>query len=252
MATGVCPECGTAATRSLEAVIDPATHRLPPLLAPRLVGSGLACLGWLFLVGGVMLAVNRVLISPPVAEAVPNLARFGAPLTLGTMIICGLLGWRPILQLWPTPGTVDPRRGRSGLGLLSIGLVLWSGSAVAIWSMGSSILMLQIILVSGVFCLEGLRRILIEVGTRSRLFRTDRIRRQRVRDLIAGILFIQLGVFLTWWELLRVIGYVITIVAALLVLVGLVYLCMNLLWIRQSLLSPPRRLREYLDPPSGP
>ena len=108
----------------------------------------------------------------------------------------------------------------------------------------------------------------VEVGTRSRLFRTDLIRRQRVRDLVAGIVFIELGVVLytiggwqttrgasSWGDMFQTFGIAVSLVASLLVLVGLIYLCMNLFWIRQALLSPPRRLREYLDPPmesSGP
>jgi len=125
--------------------------------------------------------------------------------------------------------------------------------------------------------LLGLRQIVVEVGARSRVFRTDRIRRQRIWDLLIGILFIGIGVVLVWageayshsgasssipfsstFTLsgqpvsgVGFLGMAITWVAVILVLVGLIYLCFNLAWVRSALQSPPPRLREYLSPFEG-
>jgi hypothetical protein len=54
-----------------------------------------------------------------------------------------------------------------------------------------------------------------------------------------------------WQSGLAFLGLAMTVVAIVLLLIGLVYLCMNMAWIRRSLIAPPPRLREYLDPPSG-
>ena len=280
-ATGVCPECGTPAPRSLEAAIDPTTHRLPPLLAPESVGNAVLGLGGLILLATIGLVMFQIMNLDWTANRIPGLVRLVSTSAILISAACGLLGFWPIIKLWPTPGTVDPRDGRRGLGVLSIGLLIWIVGCGLVWlfpisSSGSWILMLLVPLLGGMLSLEGLRRILIQIGARSRLFRTDRIRRQRIRDLMIGIGFVMIGILViwmgstlssggssVWWMLgrfniggeqqsgLAFLGLAMTVVAVVLLVIGLVYLCMNMAWIRRALIAPPPRLREYLDPPSG-
>ncbi|MCH2132674.1 MAG: hypothetical protein MK116_02880 [Phycisphaerales bacterium] len=280
-ATGVCPECGLPASRSLEAAIDPTTHRLPPLLAPQAVGAAIVTLGGLALVGGVALAFHLIVMTNVIMELAPGATRLLYGLTMLVAVLCGLVGWFPVLKLWPSPGTIDPRQGRRGLGWLSTGLAVWTIGCGLVWWLppGQGLgpgLMALVPLLGSVIYLVGLRRIVIEVGTRSRLFRTDQIRRQRIMDLVIGIVFIGLGIVLTWmgglgstgspppwWSLgrftvgqeptsgLAILGLAMLVVASVLVLVGLIYLCVNLRWVRRALQSPPPRLREFLDPPTG-
>ena len=280
-ATGVCPECGTPAPRSLEAAIDPTTHRLPPLMAPASVGNAVLALGVVILLASTGLVMFQIMNLDWTMSLLPGLVWLAAPLGIMFSIASGLLGFWPIMKLWPTPGTVDPRDGRRGLGVLSLGLIIWILGCALVWwfSAGASdswILLMLIPLLGGLLSLEGLRKILIQVGARSRLFRTDRIRRQRIRDLMFGIGFVMVGIVViwlggnatsggpsAWWMLgrfniggaqqsgLAFLGLAMTVVAIVLLLIGLLYLCMNMAWIRRSLIAPPPRLREYLDPPSG-
>ena len=280
-ATGVCPECGTPAPRSLEAAIDPTTHRLPPLMAPASVGNAVLALGGVILLATTGLVMFQIMSLDWTMNHLPGLVRLAVPLGITISLVSGLLGFWPIMKLWPTPGTVDPRDGRRGLGVLSLGLIIWILGCALVWwfnaeASNSRILLMLIPLLGGLLSLEGFRKILIQVGARSRLFRTDRIRRQRVRDLMFGIGFVMVGIVViwlggnatsggpsAWWMLgrfniggaqqsgLAFLGLAMTVVAIVLLFIGLLYLCMNMAWIRRSLIAPPPRLREYLDPPSG-
>ena len=276
-AMAACPECGVSASRSLEAVIDPTTHKLPPLLAPRVVGNALLFLAILCLIACVGIGVHIVFRLPWVGGEIPQLAASLNQLGLLISLLCGLVAWRPVLQLWPSPADMKGYDGRRGIQLGTIGLVIWLIGCVLAWQLpnkslfGPDPINLVAMFGAAVF-LSGLRVIVVAVGIRSRVFRTDQIRRQRIRDLVIGIGFVALGIVLTWlgesvvnWNMmgwltlgqftftgktisgLAFLGMAMAIVASLLVLVGLIYLCFNMAWVRKSLKSPPPRLREYLD-----
>jgi len=276
-ALAACPECGVSASRSLEAVIDPTTHKLPPLLSPSTVGDALMMLSGLCLAGGFAFTLHMVFHLPWVSGDLPGLAnrldRFGLLLSA----ICGLVAWLPLLKMWPSPSGMKGFDGRRGILIGGFGLVLWIGGCVLAWlihgdgSFGPDPINLVAILGGALFLL-GFRAIVVVVGLRSRVFRTDQIRRQRIRDLIIGLGFVALGIVMGWigdsvmasksvsWLALgkftvsgnaisgmAFVGIAMSVVAGFLLLVGLVYLCFNMSWVRRALKSPPRRLREYLS-----
>ena len=194
---------------------------------------------------------------PWVAAEIPRLAQSLNLAGLLVALICGLVAWVPVLRLWPSPDDTKGFDGRHGIGLAATGLIIWMiGCVLAWWQphvglFGPGPIDLVPLLGAAVF-LFGLRIVVVAVGIRSRVFRTDRIRRQRIRDLVVGIGFIGLGVLLTWlgegvaggnapgWLTLgqftftgkavsglAFVGMAMSIVASMLVLVGLIYLCFN-------------------------
>lgn len=279
-ATSVCPECGAYASQSLASAIDPTMHKLPPLLSPHRVGNALLMLGVLTLLAAFAIAVREMLMMPWLGLGKSPSAGLLVSMTTGIAVLCGLLGWIPVFQLWPSPADAGIHTGRKGIATLAVGLIFWVAGCLLAYEfdsdsiLGPSLIDLVPLLGAWLYLL-GLKQIVVEVGARSRVFRTDRIRRQRIWDLLIGILFIGLGVVLVWGgetfsqagspssipfggtftldgqavSGIGFLGMAIACVAVILVLVGLIYLCFNLAWVRSSLQSPPPRLREYLSPP---
>tara|TARA_Y100000589_G_scaffold268372_1_gene260119 strand:- start:1901 stop:2680 length:780 start_codon:yes stop_codon:yes gene_type:complete len=257
-------------------------HKLPPLLAPHRVGNALLMLGVLTLLAAFSIALREVLMMPWLGLDKSSSAGMLLFVTTGIAVICGVLGWIPVFQLWPSPADAGIHSGRKGIATLAAGLVVWvAGCLLANKFDADSLLgptLIDLVPLSGAWLyLLGLRQIVVEVGARSRVFRTDRIRRQRIWDLLIGILFIAIGIVLVWageaysstgnqssipfsstFTLdgkpvsgIGFLGMAISSVAVILVLVGLIYLCFNLAWVRSALQSPPPRLREYLSPVEG-
>ena len=281
-AMSVCPECGASASHSLASAIDPTMHKLPPLLSPHRVGNALLILGVLTLLAAFSMALRELVMMPWLGLSDSRFSGQLSSIAIGLSVLCGLLGWIPVLQLWPSPEDAGIHTGRRGIVAVAIGLIIWIGGCLLSFvfdansMLGPSLVDLVPLVGAGTY-LFGLKLIVVEVGARSRLFRTDRIRRQRIWDLLIGIIFIAFGIVLVWvGELilesnsgssipfsetftlngrpvagLGFLGMAIASVAALLVLVGLIYLCFNLAWVRSSLQSPPPRLREYLSPSEG-
>ena len=110
-------------------------------------------------------------------------------------------------------------------------------------------------LVGGWVLLLGLRSFFGEMGRRSREFRTATTKRQKVLDVLWASLFWCMGEVLqlvgaaNGLPTLVTFGTVVRVISGLLVVIGLVYLLMNLLWISGSLASPPPKLRVLLSPP---
>jgi len=277
-----CPECGTSTSQSLASAIDPTMHKLPPLLSPHRVGNALLLLGVLTLLAAFAIALREVLMMPWLGLDRVSYAGMLASMATGIAVLCGLLGWIPVFQLWPSPADAGIHTGRKGIATLAVGLVVWVVGCLLTYEfdadsiLGPSLIDLVPLLGAWLYLL-GLKQIVVEVGARSRVFRTDRIRRQRIWDLLIGILFIGLGVVLVWGgeafsqsgssssipfggtftldgRSVSGIGFLcmaVACVAVILVLVGLIYLSFNLAWVRSSLQSPPPRLREYLSPVEG-
>ena len=110
-------------------------------------------------------------------------------------------------------------------------------------------------LVGGWIILLGLRSFFGELGRRSREFRTATTKRQKVLDVLWATLFWCMGGVLqlvgaaNGLPTLVTFGTVVRVISGLLVIIGLVYLLMNLLWIAGSLASPPPKLHVLLTPP---
>ncbi|MDG2422662.1 MAG: hypothetical protein P8M22_01655 [Phycisphaerales bacterium] len=276
-ALAACPECGLPASRSLEAIIDPTTHRLPPLLAPKVVGNALLSLAILSLLACVAMIVMILAHLPWITGGLSRAAYWFDSAGILISLICGLIAVWPAIMLWPSPEGTKGFDGRQGIGVCLVGLIIWITGCVLIWWFPPSAVfgpgpIFLVSMAGGVIFLSGLRLIVVVVGRRSRVFRTDQIRRQRIRDLVVGLGFVALGITLSWlgelavtWKMssfltlgrftisgnsisgLAFIGMAMALVAGLLVLVGFIYLSFNMSWVRQALKSPPPRLREYLD-----
>ncbi len=127
---------------------------------------------------------------------------------------------------------------------------------------GTSVLVEQLLLtlsplVGGCIVLLGLRSFFGELGRRSREFRTATTKRQKVIDvLIASAIWcvgtvLQLIGAINKQPTLVTLGTVVRFIAGLLVVIGIAYLVMNLLWIARALSKPPPRLTTLLTPQGG-
>lgn len=112
-------------------------------------------------------------------------------------------------------------------------------------------------LVGGGIVLFGVRSFFGELGRRSREFRTATTKRQKVVDVLIASAIWCLGVVLQLigainkQPTLVTLGTVVRFIAGLLVVIGIAYLVMNLLWIARSLAAPPPRLTTLLTPAAG-
>jgi len=102
--------------------------------------------------------------------------------------------------------------------------------------------------------LVAFRGVLIEAGQRSQRFRNERVRRQRIPSLLAGI-----GVTVAGWialgiatvqeaDLVATVATVVAAIGSLFVVIGAWYLVANAWWIRSSLVDPPPRLADLFEP----
>lgn len=115
-------------------------------------------------------------------------------------------------------------------------------------------------LVGGCIVLLGIRSFLGELGRRSREFRTATSKRQKVIDVLVAMGIWLVGALLQLigaierQPALVTLGTVVRFISGLLVVIGIAYLMMNLLWIARALASPPPRLTTLLTAPdrSGP
>lgn len=283
---GPCPECGCEVWKTVEHVVDPASRRLPRVRNPKRVGNILVMLVVL------LLAAAILLFARPVAFTIDALRAAGAP---------GLAAWTPtslapvaglvvLVGLWPIAQLVPPENAanvsvRGDLWLMATGHVVLGaaalGTAVAADTLAGGgaplalvIVNLRLMMVVGAITLMvALRRVLRVVGERSREFRTSRGGRQRIREMIAAVLGIGIGLILDLagtavpsrsWPLvhedpvtgirvaygqdtIQLIGITMIWVSAIMLVIGLSYLVVNAWWIRRSLRRPPPTLRELVE-----
>ena len=273
---------------SLARWIDPEFHQLPDLSNPRAVARGMqwfvlcaACSFIAWTLGMVMtqalfdlqqsyrsLAVQSgwsrtviavggwlLLVAPALALlALPSLFML-APLrriensrkawTIIVLLASGLLLWfvSMVLQNWIQPGA----------GLHQLARAAAESGRRGQWNTGVALITLAP-LPGGWLLLFGTRSLFGELGRRSRTFRTATTKRQYVLDLIWATLFWSGGILLQYGggglgvALPVTVGAVLRFVAGGFVLVGVVYLWVNLRWIARPLATPPPRLRSLLTP----
>ena len=113
-------------------------------------------------------------------------------------------------------------------------------------------------LVGGCIVLLGIRSFFGELGRRSREFRTATSKRQKVIDVLVAMGIWVVGALLQLigaierQSALVTLGTVVRFISGLLVVIGIVYLMMNLLWIARALASPPPRLTSLLTAAGRP
>jgi len=275
---GRCPECGEPVYPSVVARLDPDASRLPVLRDPQRVGSGLT-----WIVASVLAAIILSRVRPlmlwldsldptstgRLASLVPPVFFLAAPLAL----LGALWG---IHQLMPVGNGDDARRAsdaavRRDLGLMRTGIIAsaigvtvitWPGLRIGVSTSDMILLLIAQIAMTaaGILTLVGLHRILRAVGQRSRNYRRARGNRQGVNALVAAIFSVLLGrmfefvtpavpLFGAAWREWRSIGAAIVTIGYVMLVIGLVYLLVNVLWIRRALREAPPTLDEILMPP---
>ncbi len=275
---GRCPECGEPVYPSVIARLDPDASRLPVLRDPQRVGSGLT-----WIVASVLAAIMLSRIRPMalwidsldptstdrLASLVPPAFFLAAPLAL----LGALWG---IHQLMPANNSDEAHHAsnaavRRDLGLMRVGIIAsaigvtiitWPGLRVGTSTPDMILLLITHVAVSAaaILTLIGLHRVLRAVGRRSRSYRRARGNRQGVNALVAAILSVLFGrmfefitpavpLFGAAWREWRSIGAAIVTIGYVMLVIGLVYLLVNVLWIRRALREAPPTLDEILMPP---
>ena len=263
-ADGRCPECGLPVPFSLAGSIDPEAHRLPPLANAVLVGRGL-------LLGATALAVAASSVFVMSIREPSTLA--GRPTSgwpawpwwplAAVVAVLGVLGW---LSIRPRKGQQDSLGGCWSITTFLVGILLSAGAMAAAgggfqWASGqvAAILTAVLPLPGLAIALAGFRGVLLELGRRSRQFRSGAVRRQRIPSLLVAI-----GIVAAAWVALLilvevgerdstygVIPVAIGLTAMLFVTVGHWYLLVNAWWIRGALCQPPQKLGALLGEDAG-
>ncbi|MCH2162841.1 MAG: hypothetical protein MK085_13350 [Phycisphaerales bacterium] len=199
--------------------------------------------GWVLLASPVL----GLLAAPSVFMLAPlrRMQDAGKAWRIIVLLAVGLLLWfiAMVLQTWIQPGgglhqvtRAAAESGRSGQ---------WD-TALALATLAP--------LPGGWVLLFGIRSLLGELGRRSRTFRTATTKRQYVLDLIWATLFWSGGILLQYGggglgvTMPVTVGTILRLVAGGFVLVGVVYLWVNLRWIGRPRAVPPPRLRSLLAP----
>lgn len=194
--------------------------------------------------------------------------------------VCAVLATPALFALAPLRCAQQTKKAWSIIYLFAFGLLLWSMAMVlqqwiapgqglhllvrsttdagrsGHWEIFSLLLTLSP-LPGGWLLLFGVRSLLGELGKRSRIFRTATSKRQYVLDLIWATLFWTGGIVLQFGggglgvSLPVTCGSILRLVAGGFVLVGVLYLWLNLRWIASPLAVPPPRLRSLLSPMPG-
>ena len=259
-ADGQCPECGLPVPFSLAGSIDPEAHRLPPV-------ANASSVGWGLLLGACALTVaasSVFVMSIREPSTLVGRSSSGWPAwpwwpLAAIVVILGLLGWWCIR---PRKGQQDPVGGSWSITTFLVGILLTAGAMAAAgggfqWASGqvAAILAAVLPLPGLAIGLAGFRGVLLELGRRSRQFRSGAVRRQRIPSLLVAI-----GIVAAAWVALLILAEVgerdstywvipvaIGLTAMLFVTVGHWYLMVNAWWIRSALCQPPRKLASYLS-----
>jgi len=220
-------------SRSALAVLD------LPRVVTRIIGSG-ARKGMLMeaAAGALLLALVAVrLIAPPRGAELPSstIVRSLRGLCAGLGICAGgLIGLS-------VNGRIDDR--------FLVGTGRLEASDVAI------LLFLETMTLAGFAAVFiALRGILAVIGERSREYRTSVLGRQPTRELALATAAVAAGealrVILASTRIpdIRLLGTVLSAVAGSMLLIGLVYFFVNMLWIRRSLHRPPPTIEDLVTP----
>ncbi len=271
-ASGLCPECGLSIWASVQHATDPEGTRLPQLRNPKAVGGAML---WLV---AASLCASILWVARPTASWLDRVFhnQIGSlsgwvppqPRLLASLLVLSALG--AVWRLSPPRNVNESGIVRRDLRLLFVGLV-FSGLAMLeltfastlqlrlpqSWSDGFELAIGLSLIFFLIIALVGLQGVLRLIGQRSRQYRTARDGRQNVHGLIAVLGFVGLGLVLeqiprgVWpsegfWSSLSM---VMVAISYLMLVVGLGYLLMNMLWIRSALRKQPPTLDELLLPP---
>jgi hypothetical protein len=256
---GRCPECGFPIWETVRRAIDPRARRLPSISNPRRVGDAL------FAIVACLLVATLLLLAPGVARGLEGLtsmairARVPSWLPIAAGAVAILAVW-PVYRLSPRTGAEPGDLTRRDLRLLAaslvaIGLLFAAQGVPSPWSTSPGRHVLHLLTAAvAVVVLIALRRVVFIVGERSRQFRTAKAGRQSVPELIAAVVGIAAGKLILLAPVtgllvprIRAVGSILIVASTLMLVIGLVYLLVNVSWIRRALRRPIPSLRDLLE-----
>lgn len=267
---GECPECGANIWETVRESVDPIRDRLPAIHNPISVGGGLVWISiCMFFAALVLLIVNWFFILEVKISQI-SFIRWWQSLPLSGVI--SLLMVPGIWMLWPARASLANTAVLRSIGILIIGVIGWGVLGMYQWfqiddlaqyrgmeraDVPDQYMWLWIstklgMLLFALIFLWGLNGILSEVGRRSRKYRSARGGRQRLREIGIAIAIAGIGMVLAVVmdsQALHLIGVVVTIIANLVILIGLAFLIVNTLWIFQDL-RPRPSLEQLFQPRS--
>jgi hypothetical protein len=263
-----CPECGLEVWATVTHVVDPTASSLPRLRNPRGVGDALV---WLMMC---LFVVAAAMILAPTSRQIARSIGADWLSALSPEVLYPVAALASLGGLWSVYQFSLPRRSESGdvahrLWLTGGGLVgmalctgtlwfreiIWTQPAaaptveeVAVWRVA----LRAVTAGSAIAVLYGVSGILKAIGLRSRAYRTARGGRQSIRAMTAAIVCVifgegmRLAGVLRFDPDLRDIGRMAGFASMLMVLIGLLYLIVNVWWIRAAIRRPPPRLSEIV------
>lgn len=250
---GDCPECGRPVLRAVLDIVDPAATSLPRISNPGRVGNGLIVL--MAAIG----VTSLIVFTQPILLWLEG--RLQRPLPPNLLLVAAaipLLGLAGVFLVAPARSAPHDPVVRRTISFLTLGLIIWSVSIATAWTADGMGVDLpapapMLMMVAGaIVTLLPFRALIRLVGERSRLFRQARGGRQRVYDLVAALGAIALGETAVAigqafdWEWLALGGTFAQWAASFLVVIGMVYLFVNVTWIRSAVLRPPPLLRNLV------
>ncbi|MSR44589.1 MAG: hypothetical protein EXS15_04420 [Phycisphaerales bacterium] len=272
--TAQCPECGTMVMRTLVETLDMPSQALARPRHARRIASSMLFIGGgilLWTVGATAPAASRGVIELLTLRTVPFGAfpdQFGAVVSLLGAILLTIgssgLSRRDDRVLLEETGTA----GR----WLSLGVGIWFfASAVnallafvdlraltGLSDDGSAFTALAVVFLGASVAALGLRSFVTVLGRRCRRYRQAYHARQGIEAMIAAgaiALVASLGSAILpslRWEDTAMLANVISLIAGGLLLMGAVYLMVNIMWIYRILSNPPPHLEDVIVIPGDP
>ncbi len=259
-AGGDCPECGEPIRITIIETVDPASRRLSVIKRPRAIGNAMIGIVLAFSLSAILSLLALLTQAPsnlPAATFAYVLPMYGL---IWGAIVLGLLS---IWCLKPMFGMCQ--RGElvgclSGIRFTMLGLLFWSFSLLiailfalnekSTYSEFSILFDTFLPTLSAGCVFVGFKKLIPRLGQRSRAFRQAQGSRQRMNDLIAGLVFVLIGRIMIAAggpdSNMEILGLTLFIMSSGLIVLGLLYLLRNTLWIRSALIEPPPALTSLL------
>lgn len=267
-----CPECGLSIAEAIDRITDPTATALPRLRDPRGVGIALLFLTVSHLIATLGLIAPAVLTQfdtwrPGIESS--SWLRWIAWSPLASTVIALPVLWSVWKLSRPRPIEGDAQVSLH-LRLMAVGVIGFAIAAVGFFvlrraeaitapdvrSTSGILLSLLMGLTLGVTAAVhyfGLARIIRIIGQRSREYRTSKIGRQHVRDMVIVILVITTAEIVETLALgfnrprLHAAATIIAWTSTLMLLIGQVYLLANAWWIRSAIARPIPHVRDLVQ-----
>jgi hypothetical protein len=254
-----CPECSKPIRLTIFEVVDPASTRLGIIPNPKAVGNSIVLVVFFFLCSMLLAIFSMYALAPSLLPVLLNIHPTSVSLCVWAAAIAGLIALFTFIPLIRMRRQVEFQTCRRGISLTGVGLAAWA-IAMAIVAIDLyvhpvdtySISMMYDMCIPGAACVIvffGFRGLVPRLGQRSLAFRQAQSSRQRMNVMLATLVVFVVGrviiqVFST--SVYRGFGLILVVMSMLMIIVGLMTLLRNVVWIRNSLISPPPALDELL------